>query len=193
MNTSGFIQDYGLLALVIGTIFEGEGVVLVAGLAIRQGLLPPVAALLAALLGTVISDQFCFYTGRLMGGRVLQRFPGMRARFESVRRRVEGHQTAIIFSFQYFPGLSMIVPFTLGMTRLLALRFLVLDVLSAGLWAGTLLCAGYLFGMSIQPLLEKFHDYSGWLLGGLACLILLLFHWRAVRAARAVETKEDGL
>jgi len=192
MNIPGFIQNYGLLALVVGTIFEGEGIVLIAGLAIRQGLLPPLAALCAALLGTVISDQFCFYTGRLMGGRVLQRFPGIRARFESARARVENHQTAIIFSFQYFPGLSMIVPFTLGMTRLLALRFLVLDVLSAGLWSGTLLGAGYLFGMSIQPLLEKFHEYSSWLLAVLACLILLLFHWRAVRATRAVE-KEDTL
>lgn len=193
MNIPGFIQDYGLLALVVGTIFEGEGVVLVAGLAIRQGLLPPLAALFAALLGTVISDQFCFYTGRLMGAKVLQRFPGMRSRFESVRARVEGHQTAIIFSFQYFPGLSMIVPFTLGMTRLLALRFLVLDVLSAGLWSGTLLAAGYLFGISIQPLLEKFHEYSGWLLGGLACVILLLFHWRAARASSVTENKEDAL
>jgi membrane protein DedA with SNARE-associated domain len=189
MSFSGFIHDYGLFALVIGTIFEGEGVVLLAGLAVRQGLLPPVAALCAALMGTVISDQFCFYTGRLMGSRVLQRFPGMRARFDSVRARVENHQTAIIFSFQYFPGLSMIVPFTLGMTRLLALRFLVLDVLSAGLWSGTLMVGGYLFGVSIQPLLEKFHAYSGWLLGCLACLILLLFHWRAVRASKRVETE----
>ena len=189
MSISGFIENYGLLALIVGTIFEGEGVVLVAGLAIRQGLLPPVAALLAALLGTVISDQFCFFTGRLMGDTVLRRFPGMQERFNAVRARVENHQTAIIFSFQYFPGLSMIVPFTLGMTRLLALRFLVLDVLSAGLWSGTLLSAGYLFGVSIQPLLEKFHDYSGWLLGGLACLILLLFHWRASCA----KAKEGGL
>ncbi len=189
MNISSFIQDYGLLALIVGTVFEGEGVVLVAGLAIRQGLLPPVAALLAALLGTVISDQFCFYTGRLMGGTVLRRFPGMQARFDAVRARVENHQTAIIFSFQYFPGLSMIVPFTLGMTRLLALRFLLLDVLSAGLWSGTLLLVGYLFGVSIQPLLERFHEYSGWLLGALACLILLLFHWRASRA----KAKEDAL
>jgi membrane protein DedA with SNARE-associated domain len=101
---------------------------------------------------------------------------------------VENHQTAIIFSFQYFPGLSMVVPFTLGMTRLLALRFLVLDVLSAALWSGTLLTAGYLFGVSIQPLLEKFHDYSGWLLGVLACLILVVFHWRASRAS----SKEDA-
>ena len=189
MSISSFIHDYGLLALIIGTIFEGEGVVLIAGLAIRQGLLPPVAALLAALLGTVISDQFCFFVGRFMGDTVLRRFPGMQGRFEAVRTRVESHQTAIIFSFQYFPGLSMVVPFTLGMTRLLALRFLVLDVLSAALWSGTLLTAGYLFGVSIQPLLEKFHDYSGWLLGVLACLILLVFHWRATRAI----AKENAL
>ena len=189
MNISSFIQDYGLAALVVGTIFEGEGVVLVAGLAIRQGLLPPMAALLAALLGTVISDQFCFYAGRLMGGTVLRRFPGVQKRFHSVRTRVENHQTALIFSFQYFPGLSMIVPFTLGMTQLLALRFLVLDVLSAALWAATLLLGGYLFGMSIQPLLEAFQEYSGWLLAALACLILGVFHWRASRAA----AKEEGL
>ena len=189
MSISSFIQEYGLLALILGTIFEGEGVVLVAGLAVRQGLLPPLAALLAALLGTVISDQFCFFAGRFMGGTVLRRFPGMQARFNAVRARVENHQTAVIFSFQYFPGLSIIVPFTLGMTRLLALRFLVLDILSAGLWSGTLLLAGYLFGVSIQPLLERFHEYSGWLLGALACLILLVFHWRASRA----KTKEDGL
>lgn len=189
MSFSSFIHDYGLLALIIGTIFEGEGVVLVAGLAIRQGMLPPVAALLAACLGTVISDQFCFFTGRLMGGTVLRRFPGIQKRFEAVRSRVENHQTAIIFSFQYFPGLSMIVPFTLGMTRLLAVRFLVLDVLSAGLWAATLLTAGYLFGVSIQPLLEKFQEYSGWLLGTAACLILVLFHWRASRARVREDSK----
>jgi membrane protein DedA with SNARE-associated domain len=124
-----------------------------------------------------------------MGDTVLRRFPQMQVRFNAVRARVETHQTAIIFSFQYFPGLSMIVPFTLGMTRLLAVRFLVLDILSAGLWSGTLLLVGYLFGVSIQPLLARFQEYSGWLLGGLACLILLVFHWRASRA----KTKEDGL
>lgn len=189
MTVPGFIQEYGLLALLFGTIFEGEGVVLVAGLAVRQGLLTPSGALLTALLGTVISDQCCFYTGRLMGGTVLRRFPSIQARFSSVRKRVENHQAAIIFSFQYFPGLSMIVPFTLGMTRLLAVRFLVLDIFSAALWSATLLSLGYLFGMSVQPLLTRFQECSGWLLAALALFILALFHWRAMRAER----KRDDL
>jgi len=74
-DLESFVQSYGYGALFLGTLLEGETVLILAGLMAHMGLmkLPPV--ILVALLGSFLEDQFYFFLGRRQGAALLDRHP----------------------------------------------------------------------------------------------------------------------
>ena len=59
-----FIVDYGLWAVLGGTLLEGESVVVLAGFLSHQRLLHLPYVMLCAFAGSFIADQALFYLGR---------------------------------------------------------------------------------------------------------------------------------
>ena len=58
------LADYGLLAILVLTFFEGETVVIVAGFLAHEGYFNPYTLGITAFLGTFAGDQLWFYLGR---------------------------------------------------------------------------------------------------------------------------------
>ena len=58
-----FVQNYGYGALFLGTLLEGETVLILAGLMAHMGLMKLPLVVLVALLGSVLGDQFYFFLG----------------------------------------------------------------------------------------------------------------------------------
>ena len=70
-----FIQEYGYWALLLGTILEGETIMLLAGFAASQGHLSLPWVWLVGFLGAVTGDQTFFYLGRWKGKEYLATHP----------------------------------------------------------------------------------------------------------------------
>ena len=56
-----FIVEYGYLAILIGSFFEGETILVLGGLAVQQGYLYLSLVFLCSLIGTLTSDNVFFF------------------------------------------------------------------------------------------------------------------------------------
>ena len=62
-----FVANYGYLAVFIGTLLEGETILVAAGFAAYRGLLDLPSVVLVAIVGGTLGDQTAFQLGRWKG------------------------------------------------------------------------------------------------------------------------------
>jgi membrane protein DedA with SNARE-associated domain len=188
MTPAEFVRDYGYCAVVVGTFFEGELVMLAAGMAACAGLLSLPAVIVAGMAGVFASDTLCFFLGRLAGRRVERWFPRLHARLDRVFRLIERHEEKLIVYFQFFPGLCTVTPLAFGLTRISAARFMALDLLGNAFWTLVFSLGGYGFGAAFAHLVDEAHRWQ-WLACGVLAVAGLagwgLLRLRGRRAGRA--------
>jgi len=145
---------YFYLVALIWTFLEGETFVLFAGFAAAQGLLNPFLLLVATWLGSFSGDQTWFWIGRYFGLRVLDRFPKWRDGVEAALYWLERYNAGFILSFRFIYGIRNFSSFAMGMSAVHWKRFLSLNFLAAGLWAGSFVAAGYFLGHALRAMLS---------------------------------------
>jgi membrane protein DedA with SNARE-associated domain len=153
MAPADLLTQYGYLALFVGCLLEGETLLLLAGIAAHGGYLwfPNVVAI--AFVGGTLGDQILFYVGRRWGGALLQRWPRFERPAARVEALIERHSGLLIISVRFMYGLRLVGPAVIGMSAVAPLRFLILNMIGAALWATSVAGVGYLFGHALEWLL----------------------------------------
>jgi membrane protein DedA with SNARE-associated domain len=136
----------------MGAFVEGEGVLLLGGMAACLHLLALPWVIVSGVAGTVLADQVYFTLGRKGGAPLLARRPRLRARAGRVLGLLERHPALLIVGYRYLYGLRTATLVALGMSRVPLSRFLPLNLLGAVLWTGAVAGAGYLFGSAADTL-----------------------------------------
>lgn len=187
-----WIAEYGYLAVLVGTFFEGETIVVLGGLAAHQGLLHTEYVMLAAFVGSCVGDQVLYVAGRLWGPALLRRIPGWRPRVEQALGILERHQVPFILGFRFLYGLRAVSAFAIGMARVPPLRFCVLNLVSAAVWAVAITVLGYVAGEAVRAALGHLHQHR-WIAFAIViaggALIWLWSHWRQRRRARTAKAE----
>ena len=142
---------YGIVFL--WTFLEGETVVIFAGFAAAQGLVDPLALLVAAWLGSFAGDQFYFWIARHFGVRLLERFPRWRHGVDGALRWLERYDAWFILSFRFIYGVRNFSSFALGLSAVRWERFFRLNFAAAGLWAASFIAIGYFLGHAFRAML----------------------------------------
>lgn len=188
----GLIRTYGYYALAIGTCLEGETIMVLAGIAAKEGLLDLRLVILFGFLGSLTGDQTIFFISRWKGRAILARRPAWQPRIEKVSRQLERHGTWFILTFRFYYGLRNIAPIVIGVSSVPTAKFVLLNVTGAIVWAITLGVLGYLFGAVV----EKYLKIIILTLAGVAALAWLIRHiylWRRGRRIAAEEkAKAEG-
>lgn len=169
MNATEFVRDYGYYAIVVGTFFEGEMIMLAAGLAACAGVLSLPGVILAGMTGIFASDTFCFLLGRYAGERLKGWFPRLYARLNGVFRLIERHDEKLVIYFQFFPGLCTVTPMAFGMSRIAMGRFMTLDFVGNAVWTLVFSFGGYLFGSGFERVVTTARSWEWLVCGGLLC------------------------
>jgi membrane protein DedA with SNARE-associated domain len=153
MAPADLLTQYGYLALFVGCLLEGETLLILAGIAAHGGYLwlPYVVAI--AFVGGTLGDQILFYFGRRSGGAILQRWPRFQKPAERVEGLIERHSGLLIVGVRFMYGLRLVGPIAIGMSAVSPLRFAILNMIGAALWATSVAGVGYLFGHAIEWLL----------------------------------------
>ena len=120
----------------VWTFLEGETIILFAGVAAAQGLVNPFLLLASAWLGSFSGDQCYFWMGRQFGVRLLNRFPKFRNGVDAALHWLERYNTGFILSFRFIYGVRNFSSFAMGLSAVHWRRFMSLNFLAAGLWAG---------------------------------------------------------
>lgn len=155
-----FVQNYGYLAVFIGTLAEGETILVVAGFLAHRGYMELPGVWLAAFLGTFCSDQLFFYVGRLRGADFIARRPAWHARSQRVFDLLHRHQIWVILGFRFLYGMRTLTPLVIGASRIPPLRFLALNAVGAAVWAAVIGALGYLVGNAVETALGEVKRYE---------------------------------
>ena len=165
LNLEHIIESYGYIALVIGTFLEGETILVLGGVAAKLGYLKLQWVIVSAFAGSLCGDQLLFFLGRYQGSRILHKFPTWESRAKKVHRILERHRIPIILGFRFTYGFRTITPLVLGMSRVPAIEFVALNVISAALWATAFGTLGYIFGEGLELILGDIRHYEMEILG----------------------------
>jgi len=186
METSipALVSTYGYLAVFVGTLLEGEAVLMIAAYSAHRGYLSLPVVIAVAIVGATLGDQIFFFAGRLFGGSLLSRFGTLRARQARVDALLLRHHAWLIIAIRFAYGLRIAGPIIIGMSKLPAWRFLVFNALGALIWAPLIAAVGYLFGEMLDWLLIDLKRFETFGLLALAVLGLLAVAVAKLRGRR---------
>lgn len=119
---------------------------LFAGYAAQAGALGYEQALAACWAGTFAGDALRFWVGRRFGTRWLRGIPRLQRAVETAARLAARHHVWMILIHRYPRIIRNVAGFAYGASSLSWSRFLILNFIAAGLWAGVAVSVGYGFG-----------------------------------------------
>lgn len=182
---SALVAQYGYAMVFVGTLLEGESVLLAAGFAAHRGLLELRWVVALAFVASTLGDQIYFYLGRRHGPRLLARFPTLQAELERLQPLLQRHPNVAIFSVRFLYGLRTAGPIALGALGVPPWKFVLFNLLGAALWSTAFALLGYQFGNALQWWLKDLRDVEEGVLVVLllaAMVLPLWWRWRHRRA-----------
>ena len=144
-----FIRQHGDAAysfLAVYSMANSLLLALFAGYAAQAGALGYEQALAACWAGTFAGDVLRFWVGRRFGTRWLRGIPRLQRAVETAARLAARHHVWMILIHRYPRIIRNVAGFAYGASALSWPRFLVLNFIAAGLWAGIAVSAGFGFG-----------------------------------------------
>jgi len=184
MDFQSLIEQYGYAAILIGTFFEGETVLVIAGLLANQGYLKLAGVVIAAFAGALLGDQLYFHIGRWKGQPFIESHPTLKYHSQRVVNLLRNHQNKLILGFRFVYGIRTVTPFVLGASGVAPIRFLVLNTIGALLWALVIGVAGFYFGKVLEQLLGQVKNYEMLIIGSMVGIALVVWLSRRFIIAR---------
>lgn len=179
-----FLNEFGYFALFLGTFFEGETILVLAGFLAFRGYMDLNMVIVVAFCGSYAGDQLWYFMGRKHGRKLLARKPRWQLMGDKALRLVRKHPDLWVLSFRFVYGLRTVMPVAIGMSGYPPARYLVLNGIGAAVWAAALGSAAYHFGAVMEGLLGNIKKYELWVLGGLLAIGLALWIRRRMKNAR---------
>jgi membrane protein DedA with SNARE-associated domain len=145
-----FIEQYGLLAVFLGCVAEGESAAILGGFFAHQHVFVLWHAFVAAALGAFVGDTFFFILGRSFADNRhvvrLRRRPGFRRAY----RLLNTHPNIFVLSNRYVYGMRLVGGIAAGLSTVAASRFVILNAISSVIWAVLFSSIGYVFGLGAE-------------------------------------------
>ena len=153
-----FLDQYGYVALLLGTFMEGETAILMASSLIYKGLFSFPFTVLAAFSGSFVSDWIYYLIGRLNGKYFLASRPKLSQRVKPVTDFFHRHKFQILFSYRFLYGFRIIIPLVIGMSGLRPIQYLFYSIITGLLWASSVSFTGYWIGRILNLKVQSFED-----------------------------------
>jgi membrane protein DedA with SNARE-associated domain len=190
------LAQYGpaVLPLVIfaGAFSEGHTFVIAGGFFAHQHILSVWLAYGAAFAGSFIADQLLFHAGRSFRNRPFVVRAAQSTAGQKAFSFIEKNPTGYILVFRFIYGLRLASPVALGITQVPALRFTILNILGALIWAAVFTALGYFFGETIQRMFGHSKRLEHWLIGVSIVLVVIIIAWHLIKwAMTASKTGKD--
>jgi len=188
-----FFTAHGpLLAYVIlflGSLVEGESIVLTASFLAYTGFLSLPKVMTIAFIATLCADQLLFYVGRFYGPGLLERYPKLKMKSKRVFELLHKYNTPFILGFRFVYGIRTVSPLIIGTAGISIQRFTKLNLLAAVIWTVVSCLGGYFLGYLFADVIEDaIHNVGHYQkivflsLGGIVLFVIGVFYlckkWR---------------
>ena len=186
VSMNEFVAQWGYIAVFLGSLIEGESIILPAGYFASTGVLSLPKIMLVAFVGTLIADQSLFFVGHFWGQKALQKFPRLALPADKAFKLLHQYNTLFILSFRFIYGIRIVSPVVIGTAGVSIRRFAILNVIAAALWSVMSCSLGYFFGDFLMNRLTPLQRF--WVLGGGGILLLGALLWKVVHWLRTHES-----
>jgi membrane protein DedA with SNARE-associated domain len=153
-----FLDQYGYLALMFGTFFEGETAILIASSLIHKGVFELPYTILFAFAGSFISDWIYYLVGRLNGKYFINQKPKLKQLADPITNLFNRYQLQLLLSYRFLYGFRVVIPVIIGMSGFHPSRYLFYTIISGLIWATIVTSIGYTIGSLFQLEASSFED-----------------------------------
>ena len=146
------IEKYGLIAVFLGCVAEGESAAILAGFFAHQHVFQAWQAFAVVFLGAFIGDTCFFLSGRRFSNvgfvvRLRDR-PGFGRAFQLVR----DYPAAFVILSRYAYGFRLVSGVAAGLSSIPVPKFVFLNAISSAIWAALFCAVGYVFGLGAEQI-----------------------------------------
>ena len=145
------LQKYGLWAVFLGTMIEGDLTLLFAGVLARTGAFTFEEAFAVGMAGGFVGDSLSYMIGARFRGRARTWHFFIRAR-PRVEKLMSRFGVLSVFIVKYVYGLRTTSAIFYGLAHFGFLKFAGLTLVSCAVWVGVLTGLGFTFATGIEKL-----------------------------------------
>ena len=128
MSLMQLLSDYGYAAVFVGSLLEGETILVLAGFAAHQGYLSLPMIIGIAFVGGTLGDQIFYWLGRVAGKTLLDRLPHATARTRRVNALLLRFDAPLIVGIRFMYGLRILGPIVIGTSSVPPWRFAIFKI-----------------------------------------------------------------
>jgi membrane protein DedA with SNARE-associated domain len=176
-----FIKNYGYLAVFLGSLIEGESIVLSASALSYHGHLNLYKVMLTAFLGTWFADQMLYMIGRKYGVALFDRFPRLKPSAERAFVLLKRWDAGFIIACRFIYGIRTTSCIVVGASGIPPRRFVPLNILSALIWTIVSCTGGYFLGPLMMQIFENFHLIQKYFLVAIFLFAFVIFVFFYIR------------
>lgn len=180
MSLDALVAAWGIPALVLGGLLEGDTVGILGGAAAHRGAFGFGEAAAALGVGAALADQGWFHAARRgRGHRLIQRLASGTAA-ERLLSLIARRPLIAVAAFRFIPGMRTVGPVVLGLSDVPARIYVPVNLLSVAVWAMLVTGIGYGGSRLLQQVAGELalHVHLGLLLGLCLTVAGLLAIWR---------------
>lgn len=155
MTLETLLTAWGLPAIFAGTIVEGEGVAFLGGVLAHRGLFSYEAAAVAATGGAIVIDQVMFHIGRHSTRIPFARRLLAKPLAQKALARLGQRPVLWGLAMRFVYGMKTAGALALGASGIAPLTYLILDLISATIWAHLTTALGFGASHTIEVLLGR--------------------------------------
>jgi len=184
VTLQSFVDTHGDMAIMVGTFFEGETILVLGGVTAHRGYpaLPGVIA--SAFLGSLVGDQLFSCLGRRHGDAMLAGRSSWRTRVEKATALLEPLRRPVMIGFRFLCGVRTVTPFAIGMSRIPAWEFFLYNAAGFLLRAMAVGSGRHLIGNALELFLSDMRQYEKQALAAIASIGLLAWRIHFLRRKR---------
>lgn len=142
LDWTNLLQNYGYLAVFVGTFFEGETVLLLGSFAAHHNILNIWWLLLTASIGAFIGDQFYYHIGSKVGYKIIHKNSKLTEKFNRVSSFIEKYPTITILCMRFAWGLRTVIPISFGIKKYNYVHYFIVNIFASVLWATVIIFIG---------------------------------------------------
>ncbi len=173
-----FVQEWGYMAVFLGSLVEGESIIMIAGFFAHEGILSLPKIIIISFVGTLTADQALYHLGRHYGIHVIDKFPSLRAKADRAFGLLKRYENIYILSFRFIWGIRIISPIIIGSSGVPLRKFTVLNFLAAVIWSVGSCVVAYYFAHIIM---EYFHLFPKLIFGAVLSGVLSIYIFKKWR------------
>ncbi len=171
-------ESCGILATFLGTLVEGEVLLLTSILSAKLGMFSYTWTLVAGFLGAYMQAWTKFIIAKKHGVKLLNKKPSLQAKLDKASVWFDKRPYTILSIYKLFYGMTTIIILMAGLRDMSYWRFGLHLAIAIGLWVAILGGFGYYCAEALIDNIKSLSDYKWHVIGSLGVIGLLVWYFK---------------